>query len=72
MSREQVLGGMRWGVFGILIVAFAAGIYAGVLSVVEMSHSVVGGVVGPFLAVLLLGAVSWRIQVKWKQLRSSS
>jgi uncharacterized membrane protein len=68
---QEMLNNVRWGVLGTLLLALVGCTYAGALSVVEMSHSVVGGTAGLLVALLLVGAVGWRFQVKWKQLRRS-
>jgi hypothetical protein len=54
----------------LLVIAAVADVWAMVVSIGAMSESVVAGVVGLFLALLLAGAIAWRIRVKWDQLHS--
>ena len=51
-----------------LLAALAMAIYALVLGMASLRHSVAGGMAAILVGLILIGAVSWRLRRKWSQL----
>lgn len=70
MDNKQVARRMRYGTVALLIIATAFILLALVLGIRELGSSVPGGLAVIAIALIGLGAVSWRLRVQWERIHS--